>query len=154
MLIEMSDGGPERIQIVPDDFHTPHVGVTPDGRQVFVTDELFAVEGPGAMGFYAAAFVWNANGDFETLVVHDASRPQGVPPGQAVPSETNVVETIIDELGGLELTPIAVAPFAAERNGITFGFVYLNEDGYERVELHPGNSFAYSEPWDGLEYDT
>ncbi len=150
----MSDGGPERIQIVPDDFHTEHVGVTPDGRQVFATSELFEIEGPGVIRGFAAAFVWNAEGEFERLEVRDVTRPQGIPPGQAVASEVDVVQSLLNDLGGIELTPISVAPFAADWNGITFGFVYLNEDGYERVELHPGNSIAYSEPWDGFEYDT
>lgn len=72
----MSAGGPERIQIVPDDYHTEHVGVTPDGRQVFATSELFAVVGVGEMRFFAAAFVWTADGEFERLEVRDASRPR------------------------------------------------------------------------------
>ena len=65
-----------------------------------------------------------------------------------------MVDALPGELFGIELTPISVAPFAADWNGITFGFVHLNEDRYERVEPHPGNSMAYSEPWDGFEYDT
>ena len=154
MVLEMSSGGPERIQIVPDDYHTEHVGVTPDGHQVFATSELFEIVSMRQMRFFAAAFMWTAQGEFERLEVRDASRPQGFPPGQAVASEEDVVETLLGELGGIELTPISVAPFAAEWEGITFGFVYLNEDGYERVELHPGNSIAYSEPWDGYGYDT
>ncbi|MBA4247276.1 MAG: hypothetical protein C0444_03155 [Microbacterium sp.] len=154
MVVEMSAGGPERIQIVPDDYHTEHVGVTPDGLQVFATSELFEVVGVRQMRFFAAAFVWNAQGEFERLEVRDVSRESVSPPGQGVASDEDMVETLLSELGGIELTPISVAPFAAEWEGITFGFVYLNEDGYERVELHPGNGIAFSEPWDGYGYDT
>ena len=154
MAITMSDGGPERIQLVPDDYHTEHVGVTPDGRQVFVTEGLFEILGPGEMVYFAAAFVWSADGVFQSLTVRDMSRPQMIPPGQSGAAGTDVAQTLIDELGGIALTPISVAPFAADWDGITFGLIYLNDDGYERVELHPGNSIAFSEPWDGFEYDT
>jgi hypothetical protein len=145
---------PDLITIVPDDYHTPYAGLAADGRQFFVTDELFDVTGPGELTGYVATFLWHPNGEFDELRVDKVTRPAGYPPGQPVPARSEALIAHLAALGQHTLQPITVAPFRATREGVEFGFVPRDEDGVAIVDLQPGFVIAYYEPFNGLEYDT
>lgn len=145
---------PDRITIVPDDYHTPYAGIAADGRKFFVTDELFYGTGPGQITGYVATFLWRADGEFDELRVDEATRPAGFPPGQPVPAEGAGLTAHLAALGGHTFESIVVAPFSAFRDGVEFGFVPRDEGGFAIVDLQPGFVIAYYEPFDGLEYDT
>jgi hypothetical protein len=63
----------------------------------------------------------------------------------------------LQELGAVTLGRIAVAPFSVDRFGETFGLLVREREDEDEpwcVELHPGNSMAFTEPWDSGDYDT
>lgn len=148
------DGGaPERFRIVPDDYHVPYAGTAGDGRRFFLSEELFGYTSDAG---YVGLFLWNADGTFDEIKVDAVRRPDGVPPGQAVPADSGeLVEKRLAELGDYRLEPVDVAPFTTEHDGETFGWqVGQYDDGTYFVNVEPGNFIAYYEPWDGVDYDT
>ena len=85
----------------------------------------------------------------------DAFASSGWPsPDQALPADAadGILQRRLAELGEYALEPIEVAPFSAEVDGVTFGFVYEAE--IDSIHIEPGDFIAYYAPWDGLEYDT
>lgn len=141
---------PERFTIVPDDYHVPYAGTAEDGRKFFLSQELFAGERN-----YVGLFLWAADGTFDEVRVDAFRRPEGVPPGQAVPAGADeLVEARLAELGSYVLEPIVVEPFLAEVGGEEFGWRFRHDDGPPMLNIEPGDFIAYYEPWDGLEYDT
>ena len=144
------DQAPARFTIVPDDYHVPYAGTAEDGRKFFLSDELFD---PGSA--YVGLFLWNADGTFDEVRVDKVARPAGLPPGQAGhASADEIVASRLAELGKYVLEPIDVEPFAAELEGVTFGWVVTQFDGEYSINIEPGNFIAYYAPWDGLGYDT
>jgi hypothetical protein len=148
---DFGSGAPSRIRILPDDHHVPVAGTLPDGRRCFVSEELFAGDQQ-----FVAAFIWSEDGTFEELRVIGTARAASLPPGQAGPRADGAagLEDLVAELGGVELGPIDVQPFAVQADGVEFGFVPRSWDGEWGVSVEPGDFIAYSEPWDGEDYDT
>ena len=153
----MTGGAPDRITIVPDDYHVPYAGTAEDGRLFFLSEELFDLgqAGPESARQFVAVFLWKADGEFDEVRVDVVDRVEGIPPMQAVPAGADgLVASRLAELGDYQLEPIEVAPFSTEVDGVTFGFVAQEIDGMWSVNVQPGDFIAYYEPWDGLEYDT
>lgn len=147
-------GAPARIWIRPDDYHVPYAGTAGDGRRFFASQELFDL-GSGSIRAFVGVFLWTADGEFSELRVDDAAAEPGRPPGNSrADAGGGILERRLAELGEFVLEPIEVAPFVASHEGIEFGFVPQEFDGSVSVNLMPGDSMAYYEPWDGFEYDT
>jgi hypothetical protein len=143
---------PERFTIVPDDYHVPYAGTAADGRRFFLSEELFSFRGSRS---YVGLFLWNADGSFAEVKVDEVTRPDGVPPGQAVPAGAEeLVAARLAELGDYVLEPIEVEPFLAEVDGVKFGWRVSRFEGEYGINIEPGDFIAYYEPWDGLDYDT
>jgi hypothetical protein len=143
-------GAPERITIVPDDYHVPYAGTAEDGRRFFLSEELFA----GGSG-YVGLFLWAADGTFDRVDVEPVARPSGLPSGQAGRSGAgDVVASKLALLGDYVLEPIEVAPFLEEVDGVAFGWKVAEDAGEYYVTIEPGDFICYYAPWDGLEYDT
>ena len=143
---------PERIRIVPDDYHVPYAGTAVDGRRFYLSDEVF--DYPSGRQF-VAVFLWRATGEFDELRVDVVERTEGIPPAQAVPSrDTGAVAARLSELAPYVVEPIEVAPFEKKWDGVRFGFVEVEIGGHPQVHIEPGNFIAYYAPWDGEEYDT
>jgi len=141
---------PERITIVPDDYHVPYAGTAEDGRRFFLSEELFS----GDTG-YVGLFLWTPEGSIDEIRVTAVPARAGLPPGQAGPAGADeVVSARLAELGDFVLEPIEVEPFTRDVGGVTFGWKVDRYDGVYSVNVEPGNFIAYYEPWDGLEYDT
>jgi hypothetical protein len=150
--VEWGPSTPERIRIVPDDYHVPNAGTAADGRRFFVTDEVFDYTSGRQ---FVAVFLWAPTGEFEELRVDAIDRVEGIPPAQAVPSrDGGAVGAQLSELAPYVLEPIEVAPFEKYWDGVRFGFIEVEIDGEPQVHIEPGNFIAYYAPWDGEEYDT
>jgi hypothetical protein len=148
-------GTPERLTIIPDDYHVPYAGITGDGKQFFLSDELFGGDSQTTTSFIGL-FLWNADGSFESVEVDAVRRPDGVPPMQAASAGSEEAMALaITKLGDYVLQPITVEPFTIDVQGITFGIV-PEDIGDEQISItvQPGDFIAYYEPWDGEEYDT
>jgi hypothetical protein len=140
---------PDRILVVPDDYHTEYVGVAEDGRLFFLTTPFEPMRDE-----YVAVFFWNPDGSFESLVV-DNLGPRG---SYTHEYAVSVLEKRKHELGEYRLEEIQVAPFAETVDGVEFGLVPFTADADDPddiswVKLMPGDFVAYAWPWDG-EYDT
>lgn len=103
---------------------------------------------------FVAVFLWTSTGDFDEIRVDEAIAEPGRPPGNTRTVDDGLVATRLAELGLYVLEPIEVAPFSTLHDGIEFGFIPQAFDGMVSVNLMPGDSIAYYEPWDGFEYDT
>lgn len=139
------EGFPDRITIVPDDYHAEYVGTAEDGRRFFVTTPFI----PGASDFIAT-FFWNADGSYHSMDVQDL--------GSRESRDRSVWEAAqakhLADLGAYELEEISVAPFSEDAFGTSFGLIPQAYDGMVSVNLMPGDSMAFFEPWDSGEYDT
>lgn len=150
-VTEPVEGAPSRFSIVPDDYHVPYAGTAGDGRRFFLSQELFEF---GADG-YVGLFLWRPDGEFDEVRVDAVPRAEGVPPGQAASADADeLVAARLAELGNYVLEPIRVAPFTTEVDGVTFGWEVEDYEGELSIVITPGDFISYSEPWDGLEYDT
>lgn len=142
---------PDRITIVPDDYHVPYAGTAEDGRKFFLSEELFV---PGEKA-YVGLFLWHPDGTFDEIVVDEVARAQGLPPGQAGPADAqHLIDARLASLGAYVLEPIEVEPFTQEVDGVAFGWRVTRFDEVVSVNVEPGDFIAYYAPWDGLEYDT
>ena len=142
---------PSRFTIVPDDYHVPYAGTAGDGRRFFLSQELFEF---GADA-YVGLFLWKPDGEFDEVRVDAVPRAKGVPAAQAAPAGADeLVAARLAELGDYVHEPIMVAAFTTGVNGVTFGWQVVDYEGELSINITPGDFIAYSEPWDGLEYDT
>lgn len=147
---------PERFTIVPDDYHVPYAGTAEDGRRFFLSESLFTYRHPeGGSSSYVGLFLWHPDGTFDEVRVDTLERPEGVPPGQAVPAGAeDLVEARLAELGDYVLEPIVVEPFLVKVDGVRFGWRVSRFDDDFTINVEPGDFIAYYQPWDGQEYDT
>lgn len=142
---------PQRIVIVPDDYHVIHAGKTMTGKQFLVTTPFDFLE---KSRDFLAIFFWDKQGDFlEADIEYLGTREE-------VTADFSIYEKLLEKkLAALipyRIMSINVAPFEVEQFDTKFGLIYkksLLETGfYEAVELHPGNSIAFTPPWDGNYY--
>ncbi len=147
---------PERITLVPDDYHVPYAGTAEDGRRFFLSDSLFARDAEGGDLGFVGLFLWEADGTFAEVRVDRVERDDALPPGQALSAGADdLVEARLAELGDYVLEPVEVAPFTTDVDGVTFGWqVGRYDDGTYFVGITPGDFIVYYAPWDGLGYDT
>lgn len=141
---------PERVTIVPDDYHVPYAGTAEDGRRFFLSSELFTADSS-----YVGLFLWQADGTFDEVRIQSVARPSGLPPGQAGPAGADdVVRSELASLGDYVLESIDVEPFLEKVEGVAFGWRVSGDAGNYTVNIEPGDFIAYHEPWDGLGHDT
>ena len=142
-------GEPERIVVIPDTHHARWVGITNDGRQFFATHPYVPAQQPKLPRTFVAIYFWNVDGSFDEALIEEF--------GEDVSgSESQLEKFVARELGpisDLNLTMIKVSPFQITKYGVKFGFIYVEHDGAEWIEVLPGNNVAFTPPWDG-NYDT
>ena len=133
------------LTIAPDDYHIQAVGRTGDGLQVFITS-CFNYD-PNSMSTtdYDVAFRWDSHGKFlnaEIVKIGKRGDPQ---------SRKDNGLTLKSQ--GITMDSIRVRPCSVNYDGLIFGLIPRTGDGETVVELMPGNSLCFLEPFDG-EYDT
>ena len=138
---------PQTFPIIHDDYHADRIGRLPDGTQFFVTTPFRPACGDDAGAEYLAVFLFEANGDFREARIDDFGSRSTMDKDVAL---TRLGERM-SELVGAKFCDIEIAPFSVDYEGTQFGFIPQDETG--GIELHPGNSMAFFEPWDGY-YDT
>ena len=142
--------GPHRICINRDDYRAKWVGRTADGTRFMVTRPFEFANPPHTDGCeYVAVFLWERDGSFREMRLDSLGPRATLDRAEAA----RVFQRRLEELGDVVYCDIVVAPFEVEREGTTFGLVYTNSEYGEWVELLPGNSMAFTPPWDG-DYDT
>ena len=144
---------PTRIRITRMvDYHTHFIGKYDNGKQffgyehfVFEPDKDRQLENRHE---YVVLYIFNEEGD----LVGNKYWYAGKSTALNCNTEKKLKE-LVKELGKIRYCNIRVKPFKIEIDNYTFGLIAFADPDYERVELHPNNTIAFSEPWDG-EYDT
>lgn len=152
---DMKGAAPQLVALDPDDYHARHVGHLVDGRQFFATNPFVAAVRPDPGREFIAVFIFDSSGRFVEARIDDLGLRESLDPMHA----KRLFDGRIAELGPITHRRIYFQPFELERFGVTFGLIARpsgDESGDDSwwVELHPGNSMAFHEPWDSGEYDT
>ena len=152
---------PERFPIERiEDYHTHYIGKCRDNRQ-FMIYEPSVFHNPHKIPLgkiprdermklkreYVVIYIFDIQGNHlitEYLFAGTAD----------IDNSSKINEWIHDKLDGLgnvKFDDIKVKPFQSLIDGYIFGLVADHENGV--VELQPGNTISFSEPWDG-QYNT
>ena len=147
----MTEGPPDLIALDPDEFHARHIGRIIDGRQFFITthvDPKCPIHGHA----FVAVYLFNVAGKLLEARIDD----MGMLGTLDAEAWAAMVDRRFDELGWTTSRRIVMAPFQVQRFGLQFGLIPQPpiEDGQWMVEVQPGNSMAFFEPWDSGVYDT
>jgi hypothetical protein len=147
-------GIPEVIPINrEEEYHTHYIGTTGDGRQFFGYQSFVFPDG------YPTSDDWTqARKEYVVLYIFDKQGNyldtkhwySGTTAETDDEVSTQKLEEFISELGPVTFTDITVKPFQVIIDGFVFGLV-PNKKG-NCVELQPGNTISFQEPWDGEYY--
>jgi hypothetical protein len=146
----MRQGAPEKIRLIPDEWHIEHVGRLADGRLFWVDGQLeFA---GGATKDFICTFIFDPDG---RLVEHTIELI-GVRGSYPEASGKAAMDRHLAALGKRKVADIWVRPFSVESHGTVFGLIprQIEGGGEWRVEFMPGNTLSFYAPWDAGEYDT
>jgi hypothetical protein len=146
----MLDGAPEKIRLIPDEWHIEHVGRLVDGRLFWVDGQLDPRG--GATKDFVCTFIFAPDG---RLLEHSIELI-GVRGSYAEASVARAMDRHIAALGDRIATDISVRPFSVNSHGTVFGLIPRQTEGSDewRVEFMPGNTLSFYPPWDAGEYDT
>jgi hypothetical protein len=146
---------PEKIRVTRMiDYHTHFIGKYDNGKQFFGYNHFINTpfkSGDDWQNYrheYVVLYLFDEKGDFKSYKHHYA----GTTANLNCDTEKKLKE-MVKGLGKVRYCNIKVKPFEIEIDGHIFGLIPKTDDGYERVELHPSNVIAFTEPWVG-EYDT
>jgi len=137
-----------------EDYQTEYMGRTADGRLFWayttflytIPQEEIRKRGEDWKIYrreYCILFLFDKNGDLLS------SRFQSEPLSRASILDAHLNEWVA-ALGPVEYTDIEVKLFQVTIDGHVFGLV-PNEE-HKSIELQPGNTIAFYEPWDGAYY--
>jgi hypothetical protein len=143
------DRTPEKIRLIPDDFHIEHVGRLVEGGLFWVDLQLASIS--RITSDFVCTYIFDQDGRLTEhsieLVGVRGSYPNG--------SVATAIDRHIAALGELATADIWVRPFSIESHNTVFGLVpRQTERGEWRVEAMPGNTLSFFPPWDAGEYDT
>jgi hypothetical protein len=156
----MAANPPDKIHLIPDDYHIERVGKLPNGNLIYQETQLFYDE--ENTSDFVVSYIFDADGnlidDLVTLV-----GVRGVYGKEAMAASRALHEKAF---GKFEIVDIWVKPFSIQRHGMIFGFVaerpYDDDEEVEleewddgwRVTAMPGNTLQFFAPWDEGPYDT
>lgn len=144
-----SDAAPERIRLIPDQWHIHNVGRLSDGRLFFVDSQLDAAG--GVTKDFVCTFIFDQDGHLVEHSIELVGDRGAYPEG----SVSMLISRHLAALGDRALTDIWVRPFRVESSGTVFGLIPRRiEHGGWRVEFMPGNTLSFYPPWEAGEYDT
>lgn len=146
---KISTEAPEKIRLVPDDWHISHVGTLADGRLFWIDTQLTSAS--TQTKDFACTFVFDADGRLNEHTI-DLIGVRGEYPNGSV---EHTIESHLAALGERDRAPIWVRPFQIESHDAVFGLVPRQlPDGQWRVDFMPGNTLSFYAPWEAGEYDT
>jgi len=150
----LKKGIPELIPIKrEEDYHTHYIGKTGDGRQffgyesfVFPDSHHTSDDWTKSRKEYVVLYIFDNRGNhLETKHWYAGTTAEA---DDAVSRQK--LEEFVSQLGPVTYTDIIVKPFQVVIDGFIFGLV-PNKNG-KCVELQPGNTISFQEPWDGEYY--
>ncbi len=146
----ISDDAPEKIRLIPDEWHIHNVGRLSDGRLFFV-DAQFDPLGGNLIRDFACTFIFDSDGRLVEHAIEFVGERNAYPDL----SMDSAISRHLDALGARVLSDIRVRPFSVESDGAVFGLIPRRiAHGEWRVEFMPGNTLSFYPPWETGEYDT
>lgn len=158
----MTPGKPDKIRLVPDDYHISHAGTLADGRLFWVTQQLdFSQD---VTRDYVCTFIFDADGNLVDHTIDSLGFRGTYPDGQT----REIYEKHLAVLGDYEIANIWIRLFEVAVDDVVIGLIPvapeefmeegddpedLDEDDW-RVEFMPGNTLSFYPPWEDGEYDT
>ena len=146
---------PEKIRVTRMiDYHTHFIGKYDDGKQFWGYEHFVSVPVDGETDWqkyrheYVVLYLFDKEGKLESYKYWYA----GTTSDLNCDTEKKLKQ-LVKELGRIRYCNIRVKPFEIKIDGHTFGLIAIQDPDYERVELHPSNVIAFTEPWNG-EFDT
>lgn len=142
-------GAPEKIRLIPDEWHIYNVGRLQNGHLFWVDAQLdFA---GGATKDFVCTFIFNHDGQ----LVERSIELIGVRGAYRNGSVESTLSRHLAALGVRAVADIWVRPFNVESDDTVFGLIPRQTDNGEwRVEFMPGNTLSFYPPWEAGEYDT
>ena len=145
----MLNAAPEKIRLIPDEWHILNVGRLSDGRLFWVDGQLDFAE--GQTEDFVCTFVFDQDGALIENSIELIGTRGEYPNG----SVGLAIERHVVALGEHTKADIWIRPFQVERDGVVFGLVPRRlPDGEWRGEFIPGNTLSFYAPWEQGEYDT
>ena len=145
---------PSIIAIDYDNYHAKYVGHTGDGRQFFLTTQFIPpLSQHMRSSEFVALYLFDAEGVLVEARIDDLGSRQSL----NEQDRQLLIEQRLGELGEVQYGRIQVRPFQIVRFGTRFGLIVrlsASEPAEWWVNLEPGNSMAFYEPWDSGIYDT
>jgi hypothetical protein len=146
----ISDAAPEKIRLIPDEWHIHNAGRLKDGRLFFVAAQFDPLGGNLTRDF-ACTFLFDSDGRLVEHAIEFVGERNAYPDS----SLDSAISRHVAALGDRVVTDIWVRPFRVESDGGLFGLI-PRRVGYAqwRVEFMPGNTLSFYPPWEAGEYDT
>jgi hypothetical protein len=156
----MAANPPEKVHLIPDDYHIERVGRFPDGKLIYQETQLW-YDGNDTRDF-VVSYVFDMDGN----LIDDVVTLVGVRGRYAKDAMATARSQHEEMYGDFEITDIWVKPFSINRHDLVFGLLaerpYDDEDEVEfedgddgwRVTAMPGNTLQFYAPWDEGLYDT
>jgi len=146
----ISDAAPEKIRLIPDEWHIHNVGRLKDGHLFFVAAQFDPLGGNLTRDF-ACTFLFDSDGRLVDHAIEFVGERNAYPDS----SLDSAISRHVAALGGRVVTDIWVRPFRVESDGGLFGLIPRRVGyGQWRVEFMPGNTLSFYPPWEAGEYDT
>jgi hypothetical protein len=145
----MPNAAPEKIRLIPDNWHIKHVGRLVDRRLFWVNAQLDP--GGGITKDFVCTFVFDEDGhltdhSIELVGMRGSYSSGGV---------TSAMDQHLAALGDHVVADIWIRPFSVASNNAVFGLIPRHTgNGEWRVEFMPGNTLSFYPPWEAGEYDT
>ncbi len=140
---------PEKIRLIPDEFHVHNVGGLPSGDLYWIDIQLSWEADLNATRDFLCIYVFAPDGSLKSHLITDL----GLRSEQQQVSAPLIEEWYGNHPGTIE-RDIWVRPFSVEHMGRTFGLIVSEEEGETLVEAKPGNTLMFYAPWEEGLYDT
>ena len=149
----MSASPPEKIHLIPDEFHIHNVGRLRDGR-LFLVDGQISFSRTHAAPItrdYVCTFIFSPDGHLLSHNIELIGERGRYPDSKA----TEFFDRHLAALGPHTIEAIWIRPFTVRAYDLDFGFIPRQLDnGKWYVEFMPGNTLAFYPPWEEGGYDT
>ena len=139
-----------------EDYHTHYLGQVADGRlfwgyQTFVFDKSYSGIQQGEdwqkhRKEYVLVHMFDKDGNYITTKYWVAGLPSDVNDQQL----EDKLNTLVKELGDIVFKDIEIKLFQVQIDNIIFGLVI--DENNKLINLQPGSSISFHEPWDGEYY--
>lgn len=145
----MSDRPPEKIRLIPDHWHLPHVGRLVAGKLYFVEPQL--ISSMGITRDFVCTYVFDASGQIDDHFIELIGTRESYRDGTV----GDAISRHLSKLGERSVEGIWIRPFSIAIEGTSFGFIpRQTPNGSWRVEAMPGNTLSFYPPWASGGYDT